>query len=254
MWNLVNALRDDAPRPSMDVDHRGLFRGMVGSAARESVAESLSESLISASSKYNGSRRDSQDGEEHLPWRVGPTPTPGFMRRPETRVYYTSSADVADLIDQLSSDLAGAARGRIDIRPTSPGGTPQGDLDDDEAYYEQQVPSIEGRLESAEHAYEPGQFSDAPSPMNAAPKEATVTHLRPDAHHAYAAGVGLAQGRAGDAHGGSGGQQFGVGSPSAASFTGSDISSPEQSVQDRLQALMDRLRAAPGGVGRVGGQ
>lgn len=250
MWNLVNALRDDAPRPSMDVDHRGLFRGIVGNAARDSVAESLSESLISASSKYNGSRRDSQDGEEDLPWRVGPTPTPGFMRRPDTRVYYTSSADVADLIDQLSSDLAGAARGRIDIRPTSPGGTRQGDAD---GYYDQAQPSIAGRLESAEH-YEPGQFSDAPSPMNA-PKEASVTHLRPDAHHAYAAGMGLGQGgTSGAGAGASGGQQFGVGSPSAASFTGSDISSPEQSVQDRLQALMDRLRAAPGGVGRVGGQ
>ncbi|BEI79694.1 hypothetical protein CcaverHIS002_0102230 [Cutaneotrichosporon cavernicola] len=192
VWNLVNALRDDAPRPSLDTDPLRPFAR--GAAMRDSVAESDTESLI----------------EEDLPWRVGPTPTPAFMRRPDTRVYYTSSADVADLIDQLSSDLAGAARGRIDIQPTSP--TPP------------EYPSIEGQLDGQ---HEPGQFSNAPSPLNVPPKR-SASLLRPDAHQAYQAGV----------------------APSG-SWTGSDASGGESTVQDRLQALMDRLRTAPGGVGRA---
>ncbi|GMK56762.1 hypothetical protein CspeluHIS016_0306020 [Cutaneotrichosporon spelunceum] len=202
VWNLVNAMRDDAPRPSLDVDPLRPFAR--GAAMRDSMAESVTESLI----------------EEDLPWRVGPTPTPAFMRRPDTRVYYTSSADVADLIDQLSSDLAGAARGRIDIKPTSPTSP--------------EYPSIERQLDmelDGQGEHEPGQFSNAPSPLNVPPKR-SASLLRPDAeqvHHAYQAGVG------------------------SGSWTGSDASGGETTVQDRLQALMDRLRTAPGGVGRAAG-
>lgn len=245
VWNLVNALRDDPPRPSMDVDYGARVRGHV---TRDSVAESLSESLISNENSSNYGNRHSQSQDDDLPWRVGPTPTPAFMRRPDTRVYYTSSADVSDLIDQLSSDLAGAARGRIDIRPTSPG---RNACDEDEQAYAHAhaAQSIAARLDGANHHYEPGQFSDAPSPLNVPPKR-DASLLRPDAHRAYSAGV-FTQNHAGPSAGASG-EQYHVGSPSAASWTGSDISSPEQSVQDRLQALMDRLRSAPGGVGRAG--
>lgn len=250
----------------MDVDYSSPFRGH---AARDSIAESLSESLISNPS--NNPR--SQDGEEDLPWRVGPTPTPAFMRRPDTRVYYTSSADVADLIDQLSSDLAGAARGRIDIRPTSPGGREYG-IDEDAAQHQQSIagrldeglqmsqnhqnhqhlqnhPSLQNDLQHqvSREAYEPGQFSDAPSPLNV-PLRRDASLRPPDAHHAYTAGMLPNSSGAGPVGAGSGGQH--VGSPGGASWTGSDISSPETSVQDRLQALMDRLRSAPGGVGRAG--
>lgn len=168
IWNVVNALRN-------------------GDDERRSV--------VSTSSQASDTGSDyAPSGREDLPWRVGPTERLDFMRRPETRVYYTSSADVGDLIDQLSSDLAGASRGRIDIRPSSP--------------------------------REWGEETPQPSPAGL-PLTFTNTPLK---------GSSL---------------RYPVPDSPRASYATTSEEGGERTVEDRLQALMDRLKAAPGGVGRA---
>lgn len=124
-------------------------------------------------------------------------------------MFFTSSADVADLIDQLSMDHAGATRGRIDIRPTAT-----------------------GQMELA-------QLPEAMSPRS--------TDIHSNFSHEYTESQPMSPISPG-------GRQVGprhAKSPSAGSFL-SDQSGPERTVEDRLQALMDRLKAAPGGVSSGG--
>lgn len=173
IWNVVNALRN-------------------GDDQRSSVL-SASESQASESDSNYAPDRSSRAEDRDLPWRVGPTERLDWMR-PETRVYYTSSADVGDLIDQLSSDLAGASRGRIDIRPSSPREY-GADLEP--------VPSPAGL-----------PLAYANSPL----KGSSLRYPVPDA-----------------------GERVSYGTSEEG----------EKTVEDRLQALMDRLKAAPGGVGRA---
>ncbi|KAL1412494.1 hypothetical protein Q8F55_000239 [Vanrija albida] len=216
VWNIVNALRGDR-----------------GSTAEQSFHDNQRESLVSSSRQSSEvNERDSvaQYGET-TGWSVGPTAGLAFPRRPETRVYYTYSADVADLIDQLSSDqFAGAARGRIDIRPS---GLPS----DNRA-----------GIGAGGAGFDPAQFADAPSPIppvTNSRQPIVSSPLTPnkgrffgsEAHNRFNAGL---SGAAGPAD---------VQSPSAASFhSSSESGRPERSVEDRLQALMDRLRSAPGGI------
>lgn len=229
VWNVLNALRDDP-------------HNLRSSEYDEGHRESLAESDDASRSSVYGSQRLAQSKDD-LPWRVGPTPGLSFMRRPETRVYYTSSADVADLIDQLSTDLTGAARGRIDILPQAY--RDAADNDDTEDLYS---PTRERA-----HDFDPAQFADAPSPY--VQSRGTGVHPSAEAHSRYAAAM-----QAGGSENLSLQSAYGpsaadgiedIDSPSAASF-GSDVSgAAERSVEERLQALMDRLKAAPGGVGRA---
>lgn len=223
VWNILNAMRDEPHPRGSEYSH----------GHRESLSESLASEDDSRSSAYGAQPKDSD-----IPWRLGPTPGLSFMRRPETRVYYTSSADVSDLIDQLSADVTGAARGRIDIRPHA-----YQDTNDTEDLH---TPSA-----ARAHDFDPAQFADAPSPFHH-PRSPQVK-TSPEAHARYAAGMGGLSPQDAYTHGSGLGGGVGasdVDSPSAASF-GSDVSGAnERSVEERLQALMDRLKAAPGGVGR----
>lgn len=214
VWNIVNALRGD--------------RGSTAEASYQDQRESLVSSGRQ-SSEVNERDSVAQYGETTA-WSVGPTAGLAFPRRPETRVYYTYSADVADLIDQLSSEqFAGAARGRIDIHPsTTPNANRAG-------------------IGAGGASFEPGQFADAPSPIppvTGSRQPVVSSPLTPnkgrffgaEAHNRFNAGL-------------TGGAPTDVQSPSAASFHSSNESgAPERSVEDRLQALMDRLRSAPGGI------
>ena len=138
--------------------------------------------------------------------------------RTDKKVFFTSSEDIGDLIDHLSSDLD-ASRGRIDILP----------------HMVERPASPEAGLSRGIAA---GQFEDAPSPRRPPPNVA----LRSLGH---AEGLPrrqlFAQQPAGS---GSDSAAFiapGV-SPSAASFASSGSGIPGRSVEDRLQALLDRLK------------
>jgi hypothetical protein len=218
VWNIVNALRND--------EHDQ------GSSVAEGSRASMA-SINSQSSNYTGSRRESQRMDDHVaggaqqPWHVGPTAGLSFIRRPETRMFYTNSADVADLIDQLSKDHAGATRGRIDIRPTGPGFSEV----TSPTHPDFSAPTSPDFSSPANPAFDnsPSGHGYVPAPRRKA------SHLNP------ASSLGHGSRHSHD-HGNE------SQSPSAASFL-SDTSG-ERTVEDRLQSLMDRLRSEPGGIGR----
>ena len=110
------------------------------------------------------------------------------------QVFYTSSADVADLIDHLSRDLDGS-RGRIDILPISRvQNTPSA----------RRSPPVSIQAPKASATVPAGGFS---------PKR--QMHVR---------------------------QGFSVGLPGAASSASPIDDLVGRSVEDRLQALLDRLQ------------
>ena len=135
------------------------------------------------------------------------------------QIYFTSSADIGDLIDHLSSDLD-ASRGRIDILPHM---------------------REESRLTGMASQPAVGQFEDAPSPQRLG---STVPRRRVDPYgvlprrQLFASPNQLQDIRStGEmAPGGPGA------SASAPSFASSGSLMPGRTVEDRLQALLDRLR------------
>ncbi len=139
------------------------------------------------------------------------------------QVYYTSSADVADLIDHLSRDLH-ASRGRIDILPTSPPA---------------QCPSLPHSFsKSTPDTLSPeSQFEDAPSPRRMppipifAPKPSATV---PAAGFSPKRQLHIRQGLSS--------------SPGGVSFASSGSGQGGRSVEDRLQALLDRLQEGGPGV------
>ena len=131
-------------------------------------------------------------------------------------MYYTSSADVADLIDHLSHDLD-ASRGRIDILPTP--------LNAQSSSHTSYFPS--GISEQSSFN---GQFEDAPSPKQR-PASPTITSKT----SASVPAAGFSPRRQLFVR-----QGLNTGSPGSAHFASSG--SVGKSVEDRLQALLDRLQ------------
>jgi hypothetical protein len=240
VWNIVNALRS----------HDGHAAEEEEGGSRASMV-----SLKSQSSNYTGSRRESARMDDHTPWHVGPTQGLSFMRRPETRVFYTNSADVADLIDQLSMDHADATHGRIDIRPTGLGFSSLGAGDDrGEPSPDFSEPSAAGygppRTSTSQAAaggfLQPNEAS-ASSTSSSTNASSPLRHLYPSSggHHGSKLSVSTGSTSRGEPD-----RHTDIQSPTSTSFR-SDTS-VDKTVEDRLQALMDRLRSAPGGMGSIG--
>ncbi|WVQ70794.1 hypothetical protein IAR50_000316 [Cryptococcus sp. DSM 104548] len=168
--------------------------------------------------------------------------------RPPTDIYFTSSRDVADLIDHLSRDLE-ASHGRIDILPSHQSIIESGEhapFDDNDQLHTPPSPSGNS------------QFEDAPSPAPAARRASRAPVIRPPSASALAttSGAGpkrqlslrlrklghsaqpsVASSMAEDAR-----------SPSSRSFASSISGMGDKPVEDRLQDLIDRMRSA--GAGR----
>ncbi|KAL7420824.1 hypothetical protein Q5752_004777 [Cryptotrichosporon argae] len=146
--------------------------------------------------------------------------------RPDTRVFYTSSADVADLIDQLSRDSLGAARGRIDIMSRPPPSTSSSPP----------LPSTAAGRRPPPMPISPPRASANVPAGGFSPKRQLF--LKQHAHRRAGSNASASYGQT---------PSHSIDSPSQASFsTGiSDASGQGKSVEDRLQALMDRLRTEP---------
>ena len=129
-------------------------------------------------------------------------------------MYFTSSADVADLIDHLSSDL-NASRGRIDILPTPR--SPRTPL-----------------VSSSDTVH--------PSPSSRKPAPPPITSPRLTAGVPASGFSPKRQMFVRQGFGSSGGSIHPNTSPSAASFASSSSGQQGKTVEDRLQALLDRLQ------------
>ncbi|WWD20844.1 hypothetical protein CI109_105321 [Kwoniella shandongensis] len=243
VWNIVDALRTSVSG-SLDGEEYGF------------------DAAHSRSTSYASSRRDSSAPGEGgdvfaAGWpKGGGIGVPGLnlrhrdrnnvpKPRPPTDVYFTSSRDVADLIDHLSRDLD-ASHGRIDILPTNSPST--GLRGDPSTTNSSSSPFM--YHDSADHAPSSpsptnAQFEDAPSPApppRRAPPPAPISPRRANAMTGSVPAGGFSPKR----------QMFvkqnmlgqGFGSPSAASFASSSTSGGPggKTVEDRLQALLDKLK------------
>ncbi|TYJ53886.1 hypothetical protein B9479_005435 [Cryptococcus floricola] len=169
--------------------------------------------------------------------------------RPPTDIYFTSSRDVADLIDHLSRDLE-ASHGRIGILPSDQSPNPAEHTPFDHIYDQGQTPpSPSGN----------SQFEDAPSPAPPPRRASRAPTFRPPSSASALAAVGgmgpkrqlslklrqfghsaqpsVASTMAEDAR-----------SPSSRSFASSVSGMGDRPVEDRLQDLIDRMSRA--GAGR----
>ncbi|WWC92465.1 uncharacterized protein L201_007423 [Kwoniella dendrophila CBS 6074] len=198
--------------------------------------------------------------------------------RPPTDVYFTSHRDVADLIDHLSRDLD-ASHGRIDIISHSPPNENDWRQSNSSPFVFQDsaIPTIPTTPErSIKTRSLISQFEDAPSPAQ--------NPIRPFYNHNTNIPSPIDPAKANNFYGnmeenlsggsGSGGtphrQLFAESyldpnsnssrgqsfvssnnqmSPSNKSFTSSMVSNPNKSVEDRLQALLDRLKGD--GIGKT---
>ncbi|WRT70858.1 uncharacterized protein IL334_007857 [Kwoniella shivajii] len=160
--------------------------------------------------------------------------------RPPTDVYFTSSRDVADLIDHLSRDLD-ASHGRIDIISHSPDGAEWPPSSSSPFVYPNQDTTAIPTPTTPERSRSPNpQFEDAPSP---AATRLTPSFISPGRHL-------FADQSQSQLHHNRGQSFISVGthspsqagmSPSSKSFA-SSVSGQGKSVEDRLQALLDRLK------------
>lgn len=149
-------------------------------------------------------------------------------------MFYTQPEDLGDLIDHLSRDQ-GTSRGRIDLLPprtiTS--------IDENAILKEQfadasSPPSVVGRR------------AGPPPPLNlSSPVQTKEGDIGRDGSYSLAAQLSPKR------HAGVRGDctQGIQPSPSAASFASSTSGAPNRSVEDRLQALLDKLQASGAGVG-----
>jgi hypothetical protein len=157
--------------------------------------------------------RDRGEDQPRPPTNVG-----AVSNRAYVKVYYTSSADIGDLIDHLSSDLD-ASRGRIDILPHNT--------------------SASAGMDSRPVV---GQFEDPPSPRPIDVDDTGDGQKLVTPYHQFQASRGMRNEPSKGAEA----------SPSAPSFASSGSGMPGKSVEDRLQALLDRLREGGLKEGRGG--
>jgi hypothetical protein len=180
--------------------------------------------------------------------------------RPETFVYRAASSDVADLIDHLSRDLD-ASRGRIDIRHLGP---PVSSVADDTARSSPFQYSVDtsrsGGDETVQNSPDP-RFADPPSPNPSRSMSRpsipppifapTRTALVPAGGFSPKRQMMVRQGfaahRANVSQGGKTNQQSEIpvdqASPSGLSFESQDSEEGQRTVEERLQGLLDRMKA-----------
>lgn len=236
MWSIVDALRTDDADTDLYDYHRWSTQSR-GTSLHSSRRESEPDTEASIPDVFGGTR---WAGVQGLNLRRRET----MGQRPETnvsevgwhalttQVFFTSSADVADLIDHLSRDL-GTSKGRIDILPSSP--RAEGFTSSSSPFPYSVAQSAEGSTASVSNgnaALGVGQFDNAPSPRKGPPPPINLS--KPGA----APAAGFSPKRQMFVR-----QQFHAAqsntSPSAASFASS--ASAGRTVEERLQALLDRL-------------
>lgn len=146
-------------------------------------------------------------------------------------MFYTQPEDLGDLIDHLSRDQ-GASRGRIDLLPPRTI-TPM----DENAILKEQFAD----------ASSPHRRAAPPPPLELSSPGGTRDADTGGSDETYSLAAQLSPKRhvALRADGAPGTQA----SPSAASFASSVSGAPNRSVEDRLQALLDKLQASGAGVG-----
>ncbi|WVQ86112.1 hypothetical protein IAT38_008280 [Cryptococcus sp. DSM 104549] len=258
VWSIVDALRTSV---AGSVD--GEEYVFDGEHSRSSSYSSRRDSTLTAggSDAFNGAwprNGGLASGVQGLNFRHRDRSSAAAKPRPPTDVYFTSSRDVADLIDHLSRDLD-ASRGRIDIFPHS------------QSQSFSQSPAIDS--ESSPFPFQTSerhtpaspsansQFEDAPSPAPPPRRAPPPARLLPSSFSASVPAGGFSPKRQlfvkqsiGHRQGQPSVTSMGSGagmSPSAKSFSSSLSGVPGKSVEDRLQELMDRMRGE--GLGRESG-
>lgn len=151
------------------------------------------------------------------------------------QVYYTSANDVADLIDSLSSDPNASSRGRIDIHPSS------GNHTSHSSPFPYSSTSHSPTLGTPSPAVT-GQFEDAPSPQRHVPAPIMLPRPYAEGHPLPRRQLFASQQQIQRNIGSVGSIGQSEASPSAASFASSTSGVPGRTVEDRLQALLDRLK------------
>nr|XP_018259868.1 uncharacterized protein I303_07940 [Kwoniella dejecticola CBS 10117]OBR82026.1 hypothetical protein I303_07940 [Kwoniella dejecticola CBS 10117] len=277
IWNIVDALRTsvtgsvDGEEYTFDSTAAPHSRsGSYSSSVRHSIIPENGDVFQSAGNSAAGWPKALGNGTAGLNFRhrdrnIGPRP------RPPTDVYFTSHRDVADLIDHLSQDL-NASHGRIDILPhsaaddgtndwppsnTSPFGF-QGSAAPSTPERSTRRTSMARSMNSQfEDAPSPAQFPIRPTPSSRARAHIPSPIKAQRAESDYSQMENLSPPRA-DGHEGSAQRQLfnedntesrGQSyvsthpqlSPSSKSFA-SSVSAQGRSVEDRLQALLDRLK------------
>ncbi|WVQ63548.1 uncharacterized protein L199_001701 [Kwoniella botswanensis] len=269
IWNIVDALRTsvtgsvDGEEYTFDTPGGPHSRSTsYSSSVRNSVIPE-DEDVFHAAGNNAGWPQALGNGTAGLNFRHRDRNVPK-KPRPPTDVYFTSHADVADLIDHLSRDLD-ASHGRIDIisHPTSDSSdwphsnnSPFG-FQDSATTTIPTTPERVQRRPSQTKSPAHSQFEDAPSPAQVSLRPA-MSPVKADQYHNSGNMVeNLSPGpqrqlfseanSRGQSYISTGGSAVGF-SPSSKSFA-SSVSGQGKSVEDRLQALLDRLKGD--GIGRT---
>jgi hypothetical protein len=122
VWSIVDALRTDDADTDLYDYHRWSTQSRgtsLHSSRRESEPDTETESSIPDVSRWAGAQGLNLRRRETMAQRPETNVSAAGWRALTPQVFFTSSADVADLIDHLSRDL-GTSKGRIDILPSSP--------------------------------------------------------------------------------------------------------------------------------------
>jgi hypothetical protein len=237
VWSIVDALRTDDADTDLYDYHRWSTQSRgtsLHSSRRESEPDTETESSIPDVSRWAGAQGLNLRRRETMAQRPETNVSAAGWRALTPQVFFTSSADVADLIDHLSRDL-GTSKGRIDILPSSP--RAEGFTSSSSPFPYSVAQSAEGSgstasVSNGHAALGVGQFDDAPSPRRGPPPPINLS--KPGA----APAAGFSPKRQMFVR-----QQFHAAqsntSPSAASFASS--ASAGRTVEERLQALLDRL-------------
>ncbi|WWC72730.1 uncharacterized protein I206_106694 [Kwoniella pini CBS 10737] len=271
IWNVVDALRTSVAGSIHDEEY--IFDSTANPHSRStSYSSSVRNSIIPEngdishpSGQSAGWPKALSNGTAGLNFRhrdrnVGNRP------RPPTDVYFTSHRDVADLIDHLSRDLD-ASHGRIDIISHSPSENHDWSNSTNSPFVFQDTvtpttPERNARRSSMARSMN-SQFEDAPSPAQL-PIKATPTRSHipsqikstsfmenlsppPSATKRQLFTQDQEQEQTGLRGQNYNSTSFPQLSPSSKSFA-SSVSAQGNSVEDRLQALLDRLKGD--GIGR----
>ncbi|OCF45522.1 hypothetical protein I317_00424 [Kwoniella heveanensis CBS 569] len=275
VWNIVDALRTSVSGSVDGEEYTFDGAGAVPHSRNTSLSSSVRDRYSVTAGDVFGAHPQNQSG---MGWPRGiAAGTQGLnfrhrersgaaKPRPPTDIYFTSSRDVADLIDHLSQDLD-ASHGRIQFT------APHSPLDQawppsnsspfmfrDSVLATDDVDAALGNLgtNAADPSSPNPQFEDAPSP--APTRRIAASPIVAPSASAIIPGDGLSparqlfvqQGHArGPSYMSTGSIGGGVGglSPSSKSFASTSTHGQVgRSVEDRLQALLDRLKDS--GIGR----
>ncbi|WVQ95341.1 hypothetical protein IAU59_002438 [Kwoniella sp. CBS 9459] len=278
VWNIVDALRTSVSGSADGEEYTFDGAGVVPHSRNTSLSSSVRNSYPVAEGDVFGGPHSQNHDQRGMGWPSGiAAGTQGLnfrhrersgaaKPRPPTDIYFTSSRDVADLIDHLSRDLD-ASHGRIQFTaPQSPMDQAWPPSNSSPFMYRDSVLATDD-VDAALGGLGTGN-GDTPSPnpqFEDAPSPAPVRRIAPSpivapSASAMIAADGLSPARQlfvqhGHARGpsymsiGSNGIGGGGLSPSSKSFASTSTHGQVgRSVEDRLQALLDRLKDS--GIGQ----